>query len=499
MNTLAGKPFLTAAIACLFVWGCAAGPDFRRPDAPGATGYTSIPPPEQTAAAPEAGGEAQRFISGMDIPGAWWTLFHFDPLDRLIRDAFSQSPTLALARARVREAQENRRAAAGGLYPEVTADASASRQRASGAAFGQPEAGSATFNLLNASLEASYSPDLFGSLKRQLESLDAQVEVQQFQYTAAYLSLSTQLVVTAIREASLAAQLQAAQEVVTLAARSLTIAEKRLDIGGIALADVLAQRTLLAQARAVVPPLEGSLAQARHQLAVLTGRPPAEAKLPEIDFSQWSLPTEIPVSLPSALVRQRPDILTAEALLHGACALVGVATANLYPQLTLSASLGQTAATGGALFDSASTIWSVGAGLLQPVFRGGTLTARKRAAIAVYDQAWAQYQETVLQAFREVADLLRALEADARTLQAAAEAEAAAQAALALADQQFAVGAISELLLLDAQRRQWETRLATIQARAARFTDTAALFQAMGGGWWNRDLPMGPTYRETEG
>jgi NodT family efflux transporter outer membrane factor (OMF) lipoprotein len=262
--------------------------------------------------------------------------------------------------------------------------------------------------------------------------------------------------------------------------------EEQLRLGGASRSDVLAQRAQLAQTQALLPPLEKQLAQARHQLAVLAGKLPSEAALPEFDLDDFQLPEELPVSLPSLLVRQRPDIRAAEETLHAASAQVGVSTANLYPQITLTGSFGLEASTIGDLFKSGATIWSLGAGLLQPIFHGGALTAQRRAAIAVYDQASAQYHDTVLQAFQSVADVLRALAGDASTLKAQAEAEAAARDTLDLTEKQFQLGAVSYLSLLNAERQHEQARLALVQAQAARFADTAALYQALGGGWWNR-------------
>ena len=442
--------------------------------------------PDATVVSPGAGGAAQRFVSGLDIPQAWWTLYRSEPLDKLIRQALVDSPTLTLAQARIREAWENRRAQFGALYPRLDAGVSATRQKISGASFGQPDTGIPAFALLNASVGVSYSPDLFGGTRRQLEALDAQIEYQQFQLEGAHLTLTANIVTTAVKEASLRSQLDATREIAAVLAKELDVVERRLQVGGATLADVLAQRTQLAQTEAALPPLERDLEQTRHQLAVLVGKLPSEVALPRFNLNEMSLPEDVPVSLPSSLVRQRPDIRAAEALLHSASARVGVATANLYPQITLTGNIGSVATTAGALFDSASTIWNLSAGLLQPVFHGGALTAQRSAAVAAYNQTVAQYRVVVLESFQNVADVLRALESDARSLKALAEAEMIAQDALELTRKQFEAGAVSYLSLLNAQRQSLEARLGAVRARAARLADTAALFQAMGGGWWNR-------------
>ncbi|HYA86557.1 MAG TPA: efflux transporter outer membrane subunit [Nitrospirota bacterium] len=476
-----------AAVIAAMLAGCAVGPDFRAPAAPTTNVYTAAELPAKTASAPGFAGTAQQFVPGQDIQGEWWVLFHSETLDRLIRQALADSPTLAAAKARLREAQENRRAGLGALFPSVDANASASRQKISGASIGQPDTDISTFNLFNTSVNVSYALDLFGGTRRILEALQSQIDYQQYQLEGAYLTLTSNIVTTAVQEASLRAQIIATQNIVALQEKQLGVVENQFRLGGASRADILAQQTQLAQTRATLPPLEKALAQTRHLLALLTGRLPHEAAgLPEFSLTEIELPQELPVSLPSSLVRQRPDIMASEALYHAACAQVGVATAYLYPQITLTGSYGFAAANAGDLFNSNSVIWSVATGVLQPIFHGGTLTAKRHAAIASYDEAAAQYRSTVLQAFQNVADVLRALETDARTLKAQADAEAAASDTLDLTQKEFQLGAVSYLSLLNAERQYQQSQVGLIQAQAARFADTAALFQALGGGWWNR-------------
>jgi NodT family efflux transporter outer membrane factor (OMF) lipoprotein len=467
--------------------GCTVGPDFHRPDAPETDTYTSSELKEKTVAAPVEGGEAQHFVSGQDIPSEWWTLFHSEALDQLIRDALSGNPSLAAARAALLEAYENVPAGIGSkLYPQIDANLSAERQKFSGASFGQAF-GTSFFNLFNASVSVSYALDLFGSTRRELEALESQVDYQFFQLEGAYLTLTSNIVTTAVKAASLHAQIKALQDVIVSEEKQLDIVERQFQIGAVSLSDVLSQRAQLAQTRTELPPLEKELEQTHHQLAVLTGRLPSEGPdLPQVELEGLSLPEELPVSLPSLLVRQRPDIRASEALLHAASAKVGVATANIYPQITLSGSYGSDAPKVNELFDKETEIWHIAAGLLQPVFHGGELTAKRRAALAAFDQATAKYRETVLLAFQNVADVLRALDADARTLKAQADAEEAARDTFDLTQKQFQLGAVSYLTLLNAERQYQQAQIGLIQARAARFADTAALFQALGGGWWNR-------------
>jgi len=476
------------SIAAAVLAGCAVGPDFRAPAPPKTDTYTTPTLPAETATAPVAGGGPQRFVAGRDIPAQWWTLFHSEALDRLIRQSLADSPTLAAAQAALRQAQENRLARLGALFPSVDANFSATRQKFTGASFGQPDLPGSTFSLFNASVSVSYALDLFGRTRRGLEELKAQVDYQRYLLEASHLALTSNIVTTAVQEASLRAQIRAVREIVAAQEQQLALVEDKFQLGGIARPDVLAQEAQLAQTRTILPPLEKQLAQTRHLLAVLAGKPPAEAAaLPEFELTDLNLPQELPVSLPSSLVRQRPDVLASEELLHAASAQIGVATADLFPKLTLSGNYGSQSTTLSDLFSSGTNVWSIGAGLLQPVFRGGELTAKRRAAIAAFDAAEAQYRYTVLQAFRNVADVLRALEQDANALNAQSSAEAAARESLDLARDQFELGAASYLTLLNAERQHQQARLSLAQAQAARYADTAALFQALGGGWWNRE------------
>jgi NodT family efflux transporter outer membrane factor (OMF) lipoprotein len=479
-----------ALTAVLTLAGCAAvGPDFKSPDAPAAVDggrYTPEPMPQQTVTAPGAAGEAQRFSPGQDIPAQWWLLFHSDALDRLVRASLTRSPNLAAAQAALRQAQETLNAQTGTLlYPNVAGHLDATRAAASPGSTAAPVG--TVFTLYNASVNVSYTLDMFGAARRELEGLSAAVGYQRFLLEATYLALTSNVVTTAIKEAALRAQLQATQEILAAQERQLVIIEKQLAAGAVARPIVLVQRTQVAQTRATLPPLEKSLAQARHQLSVFAGMLPSESGMPEFQLDSLRLPLDLPVTLPSSLVRQRPDIQASEALLHAASAQIGVATANLYPQITLSGSVGAAALQLGDLFGSGSGYWSIGAGLLQPIFNAGALNARRRAAIAAYDQAAAQYRETVLTAFQNVADALRALELDASALKSQADAEALARESLELATRQYQLGAVSYLTLLVAQRSHQETRVGLVQAQAARYADTAALFQALGGGWWNRE------------
>ncbi|MFZ6863235.1 efflux transporter outer membrane subunit [Undibacterium sp. Ji67W] len=476
-------------LACsLFISGCAVGPNFNAPAAPVSSdqySYTGKAKVTETVKANTFAGQSQRLSSGHEIPAAWWEVFHSEALDKLIRESLNHSPTLASAQAALRQAQENYNSQADSvLYPSVTGNLGAQRQHASAVSTNVP--GGKVLNLYNASVNVSYSVDVFGANKRGLESVQAGVDYQRYQLEATYLTLTANVVTTAIREASLRSQLQATQEILEAQTSQLNVIEKQFTVGAIPKASLLAQRNLVAQTRASIPALQKSVDQTRNQLAVLAGKLPGDADLPEFSLDNLQLPQELPVSVPSALVRQRPDILAVESLLHQASAQVGVATANQYPQFSLTGSYGYSSTESSKLFNNSMSFWSVGGGLVAPIFNAGALSAKRRASEAAYDQAAAQYRSTVLSAFQNVADTLRALELDAQTLKQQAEVEALAKDTLELTMKQYKLGGVSSLTLLDAKRTYQSARINLVQAQANRYADTAALFQAMGGGWWNR-------------
>jgi NodT family efflux transporter outer membrane factor (OMF) lipoprotein len=471
--------------------GCAVGPDFVRPAAPKTDTYLPEPLPAQTSGSEGLAGAVQHFRPGEDLPAEWWQAFHSEALDGLIREALKNSPSVAAAQAALRQARETATATRDSLlYPGAELDLGVTRERLSSAALGIPASvaggSSTTLTIYSAAINATYTPDIFGGARRQVEGARAQADYQRQELESAYLSLTSSLVTTAVMEASLRGQLQATQEIVAAEEDELRISKAQFQAGAIARNAVLTSQTQLAQTRAGLAPLEKALGQTRHQLAILAGRLPNTTDLPQFTLESFTLPADLPVSLPSALVHQRPDILAAEAQLHAACAAVGVATANMYPQLPLTASVGSEPLTLGQLFDSSSLVWSAGASLIQPLFLGSELAARRRAAADAYDQATAQYRQTVLAAFQNVADALQTLQSDASALDSQAQADAAALASLNLTREQFRIGAASHLELFVAQSQYSQTHLALISAQAARFADTAALLQAMGGGWWNR-------------
>lgn len=463
--------------------GCTKGPRYQAPAPPSITTYTPDPQPESTASASDRAGAVQRLHKAKaDIPAQWWTLFQSSSLDRMVRDALAQSPSVTEAVARLKEAQEEENARTGATkYPSVTANASVTGEQINLAAYGIPIQNPPPFALLNGSVAVSYALDIFGANRRLIEGLNAQVAYQSSELRAARLMLAGNVVSAAIRQAQLHSQIDLTNQVIVLQQRTLQITEDRHAAGGASEYDVQSQSTALAQMKASLPPFEQQLDVVNHQLAVFMAKSPAEAGVDQINLDDLHLPEELPVSLPSALVRQRPDILAAESLFHQASANVGVATANLYPQITLSASGGGI----GTNFTNGGSVWSAGFSLAQPIFNGGSLRAERRKAVAAYDEAGAAYQQTVLQAFREVADTLRAIEHDAQLLKDRTEAAEHAEATYQIASQNYGAGGISELSLLDAQRQQLQTALDRTSTEAARYSDSTTLFQALGGGWWN--------------
>lgn len=471
-------------LVALALAGCAVGPDFITPAPPQNAGYAEIPP-NVTASSPGPGGAAQTFVAGRDIPGDWWTLFHSRHINDLVSRALAANPGLQASQAALRQAQESLYAQQGTLLPTVDANASAERQQFSLAFFGQPGP-PLLFNLFQATANVAYSPDVFGGKRRQVEQVRAQADYQRFELEASYLTLTANVVTAAIQEASLRAQIEATEDIVKAESQQLSVVRNQFEAGSAPRTDVLAQESELVQTQAMLPGLQKQLAQQRHLLAALTGRFPNQGRGETLSLAALRLPTRLPVSLPSKLVAQRPDVRAAEEQLHQASAQIGVAVANMLPQLNLTAEYGSIALSPSTLFTPQTTVWSGTAAVTQPIFHGGTLLHQERAAVAAYEMAEAQYRNTVLQAFQNVADALRALQDDARTLEIQERAVRVASESLDLSRIQYQDGTITYLTLLNAQRNYEQARLAAVQAQAARHADTAALFQALGGGWWNR-------------
>ena len=477
---------LTLSLAAALCGGCAVGPDFQRPQAPKTESYTGAPLPAKTATSEGAAGAAQTFVNGADIPQQWWLLFHCEKLDALVAQALKSSPDVVAAQSALRQAHENMLAQQGGLYPSIDANGSASRQKISGASFGQPATGSSIYNLFNATVNVSYTLDVWGGVRRSVEAARAQAEYQQFQLEGTYLTLSANVVTTAIQEASLRAQIAATQEIIATDRKQLETVRQQLALGGASKLDVLLQQSQLANELATLPPLQKQLEQNRDLLAVLVGQLPSQPPAAQFELDDLRLPQELPLSVPSQLVEQRPDVRAQESLLHEASAEIGVATANMLPQLTITGDIGGTSTTLSDVLKSSSGVWTLTGGITQPIFHGGTLLHKKRAAVAAYDEAAGHYGSTILGAFRNVADVLHALNADAEALNQQELATQAAADTLSVSRTRFALGSISALELVVVQRNYQQARIAQVQAQAARYADTAALFQALGGGWWNR-------------
>jgi NodT family efflux transporter outer membrane factor (OMF) lipoprotein len=483
------RPLVVPLVAFVLT-GCAVGPDYQRPATPVAERYTRDPLPSKTAAVDTKGGEEQKFVSERDIPADWWTLFGSSDLNRLIEEALTNSPNIQAAQAALRQAQELVRAQQGIYYPSVRAGYTRLRQRDSATLGPTLDSGENPFNLHTAQITVSYVPDVFGGLRRQVESLQAQADAQRFEYEATYIALTTNIVTVAVQEASLRAQLKAAQEIIAVNRKSLGLLRQQFAAGLVSGLDVAAQEAATAQAEQAVPPLRKQLEQTRNLLTALIGRIPANGSPATFELSTLRLPGELPISLPSRLVEQRPDVRAAEQILRARSAEVGVATAALLPQFTIEAAKGGMATTFGQMFSSGNPFWAIAGSISQTVFAGGTLLAQKRAAEAAFDQAAAQYRGTVILAFQNVADALTALETDADSLRAAVDSERAAKRSLDLVTKQLEVGSVNYLALLNAQQTYQQALIRLAQARADRLSDTAALFQALGGGWWNKPSPQ---------
>jgi NodT family efflux transporter outer membrane factor (OMF) lipoprotein len=478
-------PIAASLLAALLLAGCEVGPNFQPPAAPDGAGYTPEKPADPMATADVKSGAAQRFALGKDIEGEWWTLFHSEALDRLVQRALQANPNVDAAQAALRQAKENAYAGEGALFPTVGASFQPERTRISGAELGEPRL-SETFSLVTAQLNVSYAVDVFGGTRRQIESLKAQADYQRFELEATYLTLTSNVVAAAVNEASLRGQIAATEQIIKAEADQLGLVQKQFAIGSASRADLLTQQATLAQSRATLPPLRKQLAQQRNQLAALAGGFPSQELDADFDLANLQLPIDLPLSLPSQLVEQRPDVRAAQAQFHAASANLGVAIANQLPQFSITGSVGTQGLGFSNLFTPISGVWSIAGGITQTLFDAGTLLHKKRAAAAGLEQAAAQYRGTVITAFQNVADALRALQFDADTLHEQAAAEQAASDSLALARVQYQAGALSYLNLLNADRTWQQARVALVQAEAARFSDTAALFQALGGGWWHR-------------
>ncbi len=477
---------LAIMLGSMLISGCAVGPDFHPANAPNLSKYIRKDF-KQTSSAPVASGAAQQLVRGMDVSAQWWHAFGSPQINQLVDAAFKHNPSVESAQAALRQARESSNAQRGSYFPTVQASYSPSRQRnAVGTISPTLTSGDPVYTLHTAQLSISYVPDVFGLNRRTMESLVAQEESQHFQLEATYLTLATNVVNNAIQLALLEAQIGANEDIISTAEKTLDLLHGQAQLGFSSGLDVAAQESALAQTRLALPPLRKQYEQTQDILAVLTGEFPEQSPAVNITLDNLTLPQELPLSLPSALVAQRPDVRASEALVHAASAQVGIAIANRLPQFSLSVNYGGTSTALSHMFSAGNRFWGLAGGMTQAVFDFGTLKHKQGAAEALLDQASAQYRSVVLTAFQNVADTLYALDADAQALKEAADAEAAAKKTVDLTRKQFEIGAVNIMPLLAAKQTYQQTKIVRLQNQAARYIDTTALFQALGGGWWNR-------------
>ncbi|PWB91163.1 histidine kinase [Methylocystis sp. MitZ-2018] len=496
-----GRAAALGLLLAALLSGCAVGPDFAAPDAPLGAGYAAGKPANITQSAAIAGGGAQKLVPGRDIPGEWWRLFRSKQISALVAEAVTNHPNIAAAEAALRQARETTEADAASFFPSATLTQSVARTQMTTAQFGgfsQSSSSSGSqgssssgatallYTLHNSNVAVSFTPDVFGKTMRTVESDFAAAEYQRFQLEATYLALAANVVTAAIADSSYASQIKVTRDLIAAYQKQLDILQKRFELGAVSAADVVSEKALVAQAQATLPPLEKARAQTRNQLMAYLGRFPNDDKGEAIDIEHLHLPRDLPLSLPSNLVRQRPDVLSAEAQLHQASANVGVATANMLPQLTLTGNGGSQASNFSQLFLPQTSVYNLATQLSGQAFDAGRLFHQREAKLAALEQAEAQYRATVISAFQNVANALQAIKHDAETLRAQVAAEKAAAESLDISQAQYLAGSTTYPTVLNAAQTLLNARLNRVQAQAARFSDTAALMQALGGGWWNR-------------
>ncbi|HEX7967945.1 MAG TPA: efflux transporter outer membrane subunit [Stellaceae bacterium] len=462
--------------------GCAVGPDFVRPGPPETKDYEVGGTPQPAIA--NAADAQQHLVMGKKISGDWWRLFRSVQLDGVLQQAITSNQTLAAAQATLAQSQQTISQAQGALFPQVDLSAGVNRGQQSQAPFGINRH-SPPLNIFSIGPTVSYALDPFGGNRRRVEQQEALSQYADYQLDAAYLTLTGNAVSQAVQIASARAQIKAAEQIIADDERNLELVQSQLRAGEATRMDVQISASQLEADRTLLPPLRQQLSVARHALTVLLGKSPGDWSPPDFDLAEFTLPEELPVTLPSELVRQRPDILASEAQLHAASAVIGVATAQLYPNLNLTASFTQQSLSTATLFDPMSTVWNIGAQILAPLFHGGALWAQKKAAVDAYDGALANYRQTVLTSFGQVADVLQGLAHDAELLEAQRRALESAETSLRLTRTTFRYGSVGVLQVLDAQRQAEQARLGLVRAQAQRYLDTVQLFTAMGGGWWD--------------
>ena len=476
--------------AALLLASCAVGPDFLHPAAPESAGYTKEPLARRTTSTDAPHGQPQRFAIGRDISAEWWTLFRSPALNVLVQQSLNNNPSLQTAMANLRAARQAVYAQEGKFFPTVTTNFNPTNQRTPSVLTPVLNSSQNPFTLYTAQVAVSYTFDVWGLNRRTVEALEAQEANQRFQVEAAYLTLSSSVVIAAITEASLRGQIEATNELIAANTKMLDILRRQLESGYANRSDVAAQEAALAQARATLPPLRKALAQQRDLLAALAGTFPNRGPLQSFRLADLHLPTDLPVSLPSQLIEQRPDIRAAQEQLHAASAEIGVAIANLLPNFTISGNIGYINTALAGLLAPENLFWLAAANATQTVLDGGSLFHQMQESKDLYNAAAWSYRGMIIGAVQNVADALRALQNDADALKAARDFERAAKISYDLARQQMETGNANVLLLLTAQTTYLQAVIQVVQARSARLADTAALFAALGGGWWNRTAPL---------
>jgi len=469
------------AVMLTSLLSCAVGPNFEHPKPPSVESYTTGTAPTATMA---ADGKVQRFAQGADIVADWWELFNSPKLDAAVKEAIANNQTLQAAQASLRQSQYSLRAGYGVFYPQLDAGLEASRQKSAPALTGG-FAPSVIYNLFTLSATVSYALDVFGGQRRAVESLGAQVDFQHAEMLATYITLSGNVVNAMIAQAGYQEQIKATEQLIAEQRDQIKLTEAQARAGTVSYVNLLSLQSQLATFEATLPPLRQKLTQTQDLLATLVGRMPAAWTPQEVALSDLALPGDLPITLPSQFIRQRPDILAAEAELHSASAEIGVATAALFPSFTLNGTYGVGSNTTSNLLKSNSKFWSLGANIEAPLFHGGTLWFNRKAAIEAYQTSLANYRQTVLNAFAQVADTLRALEHDAELVQTQSQAVSASDGALRLILANYQAGTANYLQVLIANGQYQQAKIGYIQAQTQRLQDTVALFVALGGGWWN--------------
>jgi NodT family efflux transporter outer membrane factor (OMF) lipoprotein len=465
----------------LLTGGCAVGPDYFRPDQGLPAGY--LPGGE----APVVKNDAQRFFETRSIPAQWWRIFGSDKINQLVEMSLAQNPSVGEAMAALEQARWNVRAQEGAFFPQVTGEWASTRQKLAAPEGAPPRFKGEIFTLHTPQVNVGFLPDVWGKNRRAVEALMSVADAQYYQLEATYLSLAANTVLAIIQEAALADQIAATRDIVTINKRIFATLDKEFKAGAASGLDVASQEAQLAQAQALLPPLEKAYAQQRNLIAVLTGNFPADANWRPTSLDALRLERELPVIVPSQLIDQRPDVRAAEAQVHAASAQIGVARANLLPQFGISGDVGSSAQRLSDLFTPQSLVWAITGSVMQPIFKGGTLLAEKRAAEAAFMEAASVYRSTVLTAVQNVADVLRAIEADNDAVRAARAYEKASAKALNMVETELRAGQVAISVLLTSQQNYQQAKLSVIQARGLLLADTAALFQALGGGWWAGD------------